>query len=282
MNKQVLALGILAVVGIVVFGPLRSVLMPEPKVETVVEYVEREPAAEIPEINMVDILTASRDIQIGERIMQRDLVWKDWPQDSLSEQFITINNQPDAAKEFIGSVAKSPIFNGEPVSARKLVNTGDRSVMSALLSPGMRAVTTRISVASAAGGFIKPGDHVDIILTRRVTNQLLDGSTEEQSVASTIFENVRVMAIDQTYQSGAEGAATVIGSTATFELNQGDAEYLQETASQGDITLTLRSLHNSGGRPVRSAARVDRAEEEKSSMIVVRRGQMQQVGLSGR
>jgi len=60
------------------------------------------------------------------------------------------------------------LLEGEPISERRVVMVGDKGLMSGLLTPGMRAVATEISTESASGGFIQPGDHVDIILTVEV------------------------------------------------------------------------------------------------------------------
>ena len=233
-------------------------------------------------IEYKDVLIAQQDVTFGRRLTIEDLQWVQWPAETVNENFITSDVRPNAIEEFAGRVAQSPIFIGEPIQARKLINTGDRSVMSALLAPGMRAVTTRISAASAAGGFIKPGDRVDIILTRELQDfSLARGSRQDYSVSETIFENVRVMAIDQEFQVGAAGLATVLGSTATFELSQEDSEYLQEAVTQGDITLTLRSLHNSSGQVIRRSEGVQRDTGASTTIAVYRAGQAQQVGLRG-
>ena len=233
-------------------------------------------------IEYKDVLIAKQDVTFGRRLTIEDLQWVQWPAETVNESFITSDIRPGAIEELSGTVAQSPIFIGEPIQSRKLINTGDRSVMSALLAPGMRAVTTRISAASAAGGFIKPGDRVDIILTRELQDlSLARGSRQDYSVSETIFENVRVMAIDQEFQVGAAGRPTVLGSTATFELSQEDSEYLQEAVTQGDIALTLRSLHNSSGEVIRRSEGVQRDTGASTTIAVYRAGQAQQVGLRG-
>ena len=234
----------------------------------------------VEQIDYKDVLVAKQDIVFGRRVTVEDFEWIQWPAESVNEGFITSDARPGALEELSGTVSQSPIFRGEPIQSRKLIQTGDRSVMAALLAPGMRAVTTRISVASAAGGFIKPGDRVDIILTRQLRDLSADITRrQDYSISETIFENVRVMAIDQTYQVGAEGQPTVLGSTATFELSQDDSEYLQEAVTQGDLTLTLRSLHNSGGQVIRRAEGIKRESGASASIAVYRAGQAQQVGL---
>lgn len=238
------------------------------------------PVKIVQEVKYKDVLAARQDVVFGRRLTAEDFQWIQWPAETVNENFITSDTRPAAIEELTGTVTQAPIFIGEPIVARKLINTGDRSVMSALLAPGMRAVTTRISVASAAGGFIKPGDRVDIILTRELQD-LSASLTRRQnySVSETIFENVRVMAIDQEFAVGAEGLPSVLGSTATFELAQEDAEYLQEAVTQGNLTLTLRSLHNSSGNVIRRPEGIKRDNAATSTIAVYRAGQAQQVGL---
>jgi len=129
----------------------------------------QQPVKVVQEVKYKDVLVARQDVIFGQRLVAEDLEWIQWPAETVNiDNFITSDARPAAIEELTGTVTQAPIFTGEPIQARKLIDTGDRSVMSALLSPGMRAVTTRISVASAAGGFIKPGDRVDIILTRQL------------------------------------------------------------------------------------------------------------------
>ena len=148
----------------------------------------------------------------------------------------------------------------------------------------MRAVTTRISVDTAAGGFIQPGDKVDIILTQSLQASNVNGLNQNERIytSDTIFENVHVLAIDQTYSStSAQGGATVIGSTATFEMSQQDSELLQEAVSKGDLSLTLRGIVRSGARAVSTAKTEKKQIETQSSLTVYRGGQPKQVAIRG-
>ena len=163
---------------------------------------------------------------------------------------------------------------GETLTREKVIMAGDSGIMAAILKPGMRAVTVRISVDTAAGGFIQPGDKVDIILrenfqVRRPQNDTSARTIERDNIyiAKTLFENVKVLAIDQTFTSGPENGAAIPGSTATFELSQPDAELLQESTGYGDIFLTLRGV-NGASYKARSAARITRTEEEAAPTTI--------------
>jgi len=183
------------------------------------------------------------------------------------------------------------LSQGETISRAKVIMAGDSGIMAALLKPGMRAVTTRISVDTAAGGFIQPGDRVDVIIRenfpiRRDTSQADRQRTAERTslyVAQTLFENVKVLAIDQTFTTGADSGAAIPGSTATFELSQSDAELLQEAEGYGDLYLTLRGVNGSGykGRSAAVSARQE-AEPAPSTLTIYRNGEPTPVALQQR
>ena len=60
----------------------------------------------------------------------------------------------------------SPIETNEPVLLTKLSGPNGRAALSNLLSPGMRAVTIKTDEIAGVGGFVTPGDRVDVVLTR--------------------------------------------------------------------------------------------------------------------
>jgi pilus assembly protein CpaB len=110
-----------------------------------------------------------------------------------------------------------------------------------VLNPGMRAMSIPVSVESAAGGFILPGDRVDVVLSR----QIQVGSNSEFR-SETVMRNVKVLAIDQTTKPE-DGAQSVVGATATLEVGSDDSEALALADAQGDLALVLRSYADVGG-----------------------------------
>lgn len=275
-KKRILLMAGLAVAAVVVFTQVKKMGTPAP-VQTAAA-----PAPIVQKVEYVDVLVATQNMALGSRISEKSVKWKQWPAEALSPALISNDLRPQAIEELDRAIVRSPILEGEPISENKLVLTNGSGVMAALLKPGMRAVTTRISVDTAAGGFIQPGDRVDIILTQAVQpKSSASSSSQRVFTADTIFENVHVLAIDQTYSTGIEGGATVIGSTATFEMSQDDAEMLQQSVSKGDLSLTLRGIIRSNAQ-ARSAAKNEKEEvETESSLTVYRGGQPQQVAIRG-
>lgn len=276
MDKKKMIIGAgLAVLAFVVFTQAQKLSqptqMPIPQTETIIEKVAYQ-----------DILSASIDIPFGGRLSAENIQWKQWPEEAMSPEYISREDNPEALEQFLTGVAKSPIYAGEPISARRVVMAGDRGLMSALLTPGMRAVTTEITAESAAGGFIQPGDRVDIILTTEA--EQLPGVTAisftDRYLTETVFEDVRVLAIDQMYDIGPDGGASVIGNSATFEMNQEDAEMLMTVVAAGDLALILRPLTAAGTVSGTSRSKV-RKQKQSTGMTVYRGGQSEQVAIRG-
>jgi len=247
---------------------------------------------------MAKVLVAARDLQPGERLAEGDLAWKDWPVDEVNPAFITDGSVPvgDAAAaaedkpegavasvtraaanlagggakaDYVGSVVRDPILAGEPIVARKIVRAGDSGYMAAYLEPGMRAMAIRVTVETAAGGFILPGDRVDVVLTRETTLSNMGAQEGDRSkfTSATVMRNIKVLAIDQSTRAG-DDAQAVVGATATLEVSPGDAEALALAKSEGELSLVLRSYADTGG----PSGAVTSGRREVSAVRVYRGG----------
>jgi pilus assembly protein CpaB len=101
----------------------------------------------------------------------------------------------------------------------------------------MRAVAVRVSDVAAAGGFVLPGDTVDVFVTR--TMPAMDGG-QPQQITDVLLQATRVIAIDQNANDASKDPA--IGKTATLEVNQVDAQKLVLGQQVGQLTLVLRNV----------------------------------------
>ena len=279
-TKRLILIAGLGVAALVVFTQAKKLGAPAPVAPV------KAAAPVIQKVEYVKVLVAAQNLSLGSRLNEAAFEWKQWPAEAVSPAFISNDLRPNADAELLNAIVRSPIVQGEPINEGKLVKSGDSGVMAALLRPGMRAVTTRISVDTAAGGFIQPGDRVDIILTQTIQrnrNGSNQSGNQRAYVSDTVFENVHVLAIDQTFSTSPESGASTIGSTATFEMSQGDAELLQEAVAKGDLSLTLRGIRNSRANALTTAT-FDKEEQEdtESILTVYRGGQPQQVAIRGK
>ena len=227
---------------------------------------------------MAKVLVAAKNLEPGKRIVEADLSWKDWPVDEVAPVFITDGATPVPAKpaaanaaekaagavekvakaatdmavtgaksDYIGAVVREPILAGEPIVGRKIVRAGDSGYLAAYLEPGMRAMAIAVTVESAAGGFILPGDRVDVVLTAETSrNGAAEGSAKSKFVSGTVLQNLKVLAIDQSTRAGDDEQA-VVGATATLEVRPQDAELLAQAKAEGELSLALRSYADTAG-----------------------------------
>jgi pilus assembly protein CpaB len=222
----------------------------------------------VQQADMVDILVAKSDIQLGSALKPDDLSWQPWPSAAAGPQFIRKNARPAALDEFKGAIARAPFVTGEPIREQKLIKTDGSGFMSAILTPGMRAISTDISPETGVGGFILPNDRVDVLLTRR------DPESQKQAggdgfVSETVLRNVRVLAIDQTVEEK-NGQKVVVGKTATLELAPRQTETLALSRQRGTLSLALRSLAES--KPSARTSADDEPDRASGSVNFVRYG----------
>jgi pilus assembly protein CpaB len=138
-----------------------------------------------------------------------------------------------AAAAIAGTVTRAPIVAGEPITYTKIVRSDNGGFMAATLQPGMRAVSIPVSIASVAGGFILPNNHVDIILTETGTG------ASKQATSRIVLSDVRVLAIDQAV-AGKDPKSDA--KTATLELFPDQAQTLSRAQATGTLSLALRAL----------------------------------------
>jgi len=220
---------------------------------------------------MTQVLVAKRDLAIGDRLAAGDVAWQAWPSDAVNAAFITNGAADpvpakgaakaakavgDAASEMIGGVSpekavegaivRDPILTGEPITPRKIVRGGEGGYLSVVLGPGKRAMAVPVTSETAVGGFVLPGDRVDVIQTRDAQPVGEGDGGGRQVVAETVVRNVRVLALDQT-TAAEKDAKTIVASTATLEVGPMEAEALTRAKAGGSLTLTLRAYTDLGG-----------------------------------
>jgi pilus assembly protein CpaB len=225
--------------------------------------------AAAPSKPMAQVLVAHRDLAVGTALASGDLAWQAWPADALNPSFITdgrapqpvatgttgqlassvtrvANNvvTPGPMDAIYGAIVREPILANEPVTNAKLVRGGEGGFMAVVVRPGMRAMSVPITSATAAGGFILPGDRVDVLQSHPGDNNGSPG--HNGPVAQVLLRNVRVLAIDQTTKTP-HNASSVIGAVATLEVPAPLADVIVKAKSQGEVVLALRSYSDARG-----------------------------------
>lgn len=221
------------------------------------------------EAPQAEVLVASTNIGRGERLSSSSLRWQNWPEASLVPGYITRAQAPEAISEMTGNLARTSLSNGEPITETKVVNSKTGGFMAALIAPGKRAVAITVSPETGAGGFILPNDHVDIIHTRRVTQDTSRG-LQDVIQGEVLLRDIRVLAIDQRFKDDS-GDQVALGKTATLELTAAQAERVTVAQAEGALILSLRGLSEAADHQNDEVI----VQPESSSIAVVRGGTQQ-------
>lgn len=173
---------------------------------------------EVPET--ATVVAAAKDIPVATSIDQTYLRMLQVPRALVPEGAVS------AADELLGRSLKEPVYTGEIIVSKRLLSGEESNILSAMLAPGMRAITVRINDVSGVSGFLRPGSRVDVI------------STPRGGKARTVLQDLKILAVGQALQAAREGAMQA--KAVTLEVNPRQAELLAEATESGDVRLTLR------------------------------------------
>ena len=238
-----------------------------------------------PPAPMTQVLVAKRDLATGTSLAEGDLDWQPMPAEKVRADFITngaaiapasgaaalasnatavaaaaVSSSGGPMQALYGSIVRAPIAASEPITEAKLVRGGGGGYMAVVLHPGMRAMAVPVTVGTGVGGFILPGDRVDVLVTAPPMIGANGSARTNLHVTRTILSNVRILAIDQTVDDRSKeekdkGKTGVIGRTATLELDPLQVEQLATAQATGVISLALRSVADNGETALRLRTR---------------------------
>ena len=149
---------------------------------------------------------------------------------TYSEQLVDGPNGRTLEVATMGDPSGATVFfhHGSPGSAMLL------KTLSALVAPGMKAVTIRVNDVDGVGGFVLPGDRVDIALTR----QYKEDDGKSGGASQVVLQDVRVLAIDQVADERVANPA--VAKSVTLEVDTVGAQKLGLAGSIGTLSLHLR------------------------------------------
>lgn len=174
--------------------------------------------------NVHRVVAAALAIPFATKVEGRHLKYIEVPLDIMPTGAFT------TFEEVEGQVSTTAIARGEILVGERFAEHDRGSTLAALIDKDMRAITVRVDDVIGVGGFLLPGNTVDILSARKV---------DRRAVTETILKNITVLAVDQT--ASADVNEPVIVRAVTLEMTPDQAELVVKARTEGSIQLTLRN-----------------------------------------
>lgn len=194
-----------------------------------------------PPVVGTEVLVATKTLPVGTILDATSFKYQPWPNEMVGGAYFVKKDGFDI-KSLQGTVVRTVIAAGQPLTQGSLVKPGDRGFLAAALTPGMRAVTFPVENKNSVAGFVFPGDRIDLMLTQKVAG---GGDGPPLNVAETIMTNLRVLATDQRTTTDVDDQGkTVVKSISmvTIEATPSIAEKISVARALGDLSVVLRPL----------------------------------------
>ena len=173
------------------------------------------------------IVIAAGPMRFGTHVSTDNLKEVTWPDEALpAGTFGSIAEVMSGGKRIV----LASIEKNEPILRSKITGPGQKATLSAVIQDGMRAVTVRVNDVEGVGGFVLPGDHVDVLLTRQ--QERANGTND------VVIQNARVLAVDQLADDAAD--RPTVARAVTLEVDTVAAQKIALAASLGSLSLMLR------------------------------------------
>lgn len=174
------------------------------------------------------VVVASKKIPAGTKLTEEYLVIKEFPEKAVPKDY------PTSIASLKDRIIKTTILPDEIITESRLVGQGASGGLPFIIPAGQRAITIKVDEIAGIGGFINPGDHVDIVA---ILNK-----GDEQNISKTILQDVLVIAVgDKVLDPNAlsEASAKVV-SQITVALTPQESEKLALAQNLGQLQLVLR------------------------------------------
>lgn len=191
----------------------------------------RNSGTQIVTVGTVPVVVAAQAVARGVVLQPGLLKIVGFPKDSVpAGAFQRISQFTDTRQG--QRVALRSIVANEPILSDEISEPGGKPTLAIEISDGMRAVSLRANDVAGVGGFVLPGDRVDVMLTRTV------GSQPNSSVTQVLAENVVVLGVDQS--SDDQSNKPVVARAITVEVTPAQAQTISLGQSVGTLSLALR------------------------------------------
>ncbi len=187
-----------------------------------------------PDDNLRNVVVATVEIPFGQMVEAQQVTVVRMPKDTVPDDSF------DSSDKVVGKIATFSMLQGDILRGARLAEHLGGSTLASLIEPSKRAVSVRVDDVVGVGGFLLPGNRVDVLATKQTGNN-------SNAEAETILEDLRVLAVDQT--AGTDKTQPVVVRAVTLEMAPAQAEILVKAMAEGRLQLALRNPLDNQKKP---------------------------------
>lgn len=170
-----------------------------------------------------EIFVAVKDMDTLQKLTAETVKLEKWPKDRLPEGAIF------KLSDLENKYSNQRLFAGEPILTRKLMDSADD--VSTKIPKGYRVFDLGADDRNGGVGYIKPGDHVDVVGTFNLNSI---------SESRTVMRNVKIFGVNGNTVRESDASKSTKASTIQLLVKESQLEALTLASSTGQLRLSLR------------------------------------------
>lgn len=193
---------------------------------------------------LVTVMAAKRQVARGtlfdQALADKFFTVTKIPRDSLPPDYIAQGTDQQLLALYKGKVASTDIFTGTPLVSDQFVGASQLvSTVAGAIPKGKEAITISLDQTHAVGGFVTPGDRVNILLNFPVT-ETTGGTAVARKVTAFLLPGLKVVAVGSSTilptapPAGSAPAGSSATTTTTPQTQPASLITLQVTPRQAE------------------------------------------------
>lgn len=187
-----------------------------------------------PDDNQQNVVVATVEISFGQMVEAQQVTLVRMPKDTVPDDAF------DATDKVVGKIATFSMLRGDILRGARLAEHLGGSTLASLIEPNKRAISVRVDDVVGVGGFLLPGNRVDVLATKQT-------GSNNTAQAETILEDLRVLAVDQT--ASTDKTQPVVVRAVTLEMTPEQTVILVKGMTEGKLQLALRNPLDNQKKP---------------------------------
>ena len=174
------------------------------------------------------LVVAAKELPAGARLAPGMLRVQNYPETMMPAQHYA------TVQEVEGRILASGMSANEPLTPSRLAGEAAAGGISAVITPGKRAMAVKGNKVMGLAGLIRPGNMVDVLVTLPV------GDKDSKTMTKVVLENVPVLAAGS-QMTGEQEEGGQHADIYTLELTPQESEKVALASTQGTLHFALRN-----------------------------------------